>query len=61
MNTNKEEKLHGNSAKVDPKKKITGAYITNRVTMSRRKEDETPLVEDDDVEYARQFSKENKK
>lgn len=59
---NKEKRLlHGNNAKIDPKTEVTSLYQSNRVTLSSRREDETPLVDDDNVEYARRFSEENKK
>jgi len=55
------KKLHGNQARVDPEKKIEGMYATNAVTISNRKERETPLVDDENVSLARDFSMENKK
>lgn len=53
--------LHGNNAKVDPQKKVVGRFVTNTVTMSDRKDHETPIVDEDDVEYAKKFVEENKK
>lgn len=55
------EELRGNKTKVDPKSKIEPLYITNTVTMSDRKDHETPVVDDDNVSYARKFQEENKK
>jgi hypothetical protein len=57
----KEKILHGNRAKIDPKKQIESLYATNRVTLSDHKAHETPIVEDDDVEYSRRFVEENEK
>lgn len=52
--------LHGNKARVDPKKKLTGAYETNPVTASRRKEGEPPAaVDEQNADRAREFSQEN--
>lgn len=57
----KTPKLHGNHAKIDPKKKITGDYITNAVTLFQKKEGETPVADDEAVDLAREFSQENQK
>lgn len=57
----KDKKLHGNHAKIEPKKHVESLYQSNMVTLSNRKQDETPLVNDDDVAYARRFVEENKK
>jgi len=53
------EKKHGNHAKIDPIKKMIGAYATNAVTDSYRKENETPVSSDQSVEAARAFNHEN--
>ena len=55
------KELHGNNAKVAPNKKIEGAYVTNTVTMSNKKNCKTPIVQQSNVEYARKFAEENKK
>lgn len=55
------KKLHGNRAKVDEAKQVESLYQSNRAVLSSRREDETPLVDDDNVEYARRFVEENKK
>lgn len=57
----KPKKLHGNSARVSPDSKPVPAFLTNTVTMSQKKDHETPVVEDSNVEYARKFSQENQK
>lgn len=57
----KEKLLHGNSAKIDPAKDVTSLYQQNLVTASDKKDHETPLVDDENVEYARRFVEENKK
>jgi hypothetical protein len=57
----KEKALHGNRAKIDPKKQIASLYEMNRVTMAEHKAHETPIVNDDNVEYAKHFVEENKK
>ena len=48
-------------AKVDHKKKINGIMQGNTITMSDKNRDGTPIVDDDDVQYARNFVNENKK
>ncbi len=55
--------LHGNQAKVDPKKKIESLYATNSVTISKgtAKDGVTPLVEDELVAMAKDFVDENHK
>lgn len=55
------EKRQGNDTKADLTKKISPLYESNMVTLSNRKENETPLVDDENVEYARRFVEENKK
>lgn len=57
----KEREIHGNKAKVDPGSNKVPEYLTNTVTMSDRKKHETPVVDDDNVAYARKFVEENKK
>ncbi len=52
--------LHGNRARVPKDKQVTPLYLTNAVTMSDTKEDETPLVDEENVRLAREFSEENK-
>ncbi len=62
MDNNKKPKvIHGNNAKVSPNSKIEPLYSTNTVTLSNKKKHETPIVEDSNVSYARNFSEENKK
>lgn len=51
----------GNSTEVDPRKKVSSEYVTNAVTVSNRKKNETPIVDDQNVALARDFSQENKK
>lgn len=53
--------LHGNSAKIAPKKHVSSLYQANRVTISDHKDHETPMVDDDDVAYAKSFVDENHK
>lgn len=53
--------LHGNKAKVDPKGHVESLYQSNMVTLSNRKDHETPVVDDENVEYGRRFVEENKK
>lgn len=55
------KKLHGNNAKVEPGSKVVPSFLTNTVTMSQKKQHETPIVEDSNVAYARKFSQENQK
>lgn len=55
------KKLHGNSARVSQDSKVVPAFLTNTVTMSQKRDHETPVVEDSNVAYARKFSKENQK
>lgn len=55
------KRLHGNRAKIDSKQSVESLYRSNRVTLTSHKDHETPLVEDDDVAYARNFVEENKK
>lgn len=57
----KPKEIRGNKTTVDPKSKIEPLYITNTVTMSDRKLNETPVADDDNVAYARKFQEENKK
>ena len=57
----KQRNIHGNKAKVAPNSKIIGQYITNMVTLSSEKDDETPTVSDENVTEARKFAEENKK
>lgn len=55
-------KLHGNSAKVDPEQHIESEYATNSVTRSARRKNGVPfLTSQEDVEYAKKFVEENKK
>lgn len=61
MNNAEPKRLHGNNAKIDPKKKVESLYQSNMVILSDSKEGVTPVVDDDDVEYARRFAEENKK
>lgn len=61
MAKEKGEILHGNKARVSKDKKVVPLYLTNAVTMSDTKEEETPLVDEENVELAREFSEENKK
>lgn len=53
--------IHGNNAKIDPNKHVSELYEANMVTLSNRKSHETPLVDDANVEYAREFVEKNKK
>ena len=52
--------LHGNSAQVDKNKKVVPLYITNAVTMSDTKDGAPPVIGDENVQLARDFSVENK-
>ncbi|WRS28013.1 hypothetical protein U6B65_02495 [Oscillospiraceae bacterium MB08-C2-2] len=62
MSGKKSEKiLHGNSAKIDPQKKITGAYTTNTITAYNKKENETPIISDENVRLSRKYVDENHK
>lgn len=58
---NEPDKLRGNSAKIDPAKKIIGLNVTNTVTMSEKTIHGTPVVDDENVAYAKKFVEENKK
>lgn len=57
----KPEKLHGNHARINPKKHVDGTFITNMAALSSagyvQNEDEM----EDAVEYAKTFVDENKK
>ena len=61
MAKEKGEILHGNSARIDKDKKVTPLYLTNAVTMSDTKDGKPPVVGDENVRLARNFSIENKK
>ena len=54
-------KLHGNAAKVDPKKHVEGVFKTNPVTPSVKAPDGSPISPQGDIEAARRFQQENKK
>lgn len=54
--------LHGNTAKIDPKKDITGLYTTNTVTMKKESgRGNTPVIGDENASHARHFGEDNKK
>lgn len=57
----KRKEIHGNKAKVEPGGRIDPLFIANTVTMAGKKKHETPVVEDSNVSYARDFVNENKK
>lgn len=57
----KRKEIRGNETKVDTNSKIDPLYITNTITMADRKKNETPIVDDDNVAYARKFQEENEK
>lgn len=57
----KDQALHGNSAKIDPAGAVTSLYQSNTVTMSDRKQHETPLVDEKNVEYIKKFVEVNEK
>lgn len=51
--------IHGNKAKATGD--TVPAYLANTVTMADKKRHETPVVEDQNVAYAKKFVQENKK
>ena len=55
------DKLHGNAAKVNPKKHVESVFQTNPVTPSVKAPDASPISPQGDIEAARDFCKQNKK
>jgi hypothetical protein len=56
-----EKLLHGNNARIHPRKHVESLYQTNLVTYSEETEGETPVSSDENVAYAKKFVDENKK
>ena len=54
-------KLHGNAAKIDPKKHVESVFQTNPVTPSVKAPDGSPISPKGDIDTARSFQQENKK
>ena len=61
MAEKRKETLRGNQTRVNPSGHIEPLYASNTVTLSNKKSDETPAVDDANVEYAKKFVEENKK
>lgn len=55
------KKLHGNHAAINPCKHVDSMYQNNLVTVHDHCENETPIVDEKNVRYARKFVEENKK
>ncbi len=63
MKKDKEKTLHGNQAKIDPRKNIAPLFLTNSVTQctGMAKDGVTPIVGDDLVKLAKESVDENHK
>ena len=55
------EEIHGNKAKIDKSKKIAPEFATMTNMMADKKENETLIVNDENVAHAKHFVEENKK
>ena len=53
--------LHGNHAKIDPSKAIESLNQSCLVTASDHVEHGSPIVDEENVRYAKKFVEENKK
>jgi hypothetical protein len=56
-----EKKLHGNMARIDPKKHVDSRNITNMTLVDGRISPEQDVQLHEQIEYSRRFVDENKK
>ena len=61
MMSERPNETHGNKTKAKNIKNIVPEFIVSTTVMSDRKDRETRVVDDDNVEYAKKFVEENKK
>ena len=58
---NGRKELHGNNAKIDPKKKVISQYSTNMAATIGKETEHNADLRDESLTYAKHFVEENKK